>query len=955
MQDRRLHAAEIVRLAGQKPQDSRSRWIQERCAGDQELLHEVLSLLTDYPPAAGLPGSPVAPQGRNRPTTDPPEGRKLGSYRLSSMLGEGGMGQVYLGQDVRLGRTVAVKILPPGFTSDPRRRDRFLQEARTASALNHPNIVTVHDIGTEDGLDFLVMEHIEGNPLNRLIPPEGMPVGQVLRIAVAIADALDKAHTAGIVHRDLKPGNIMLTLDGRPKILDFGLAKLIETSPGKESDVTHTLISQYTQEGSIIGTVGYMSPEQAEGRPVEIRSDIFSLGSVLYEMLTGKQAFTGATCLATLAAILREDPKPVGAIVTGIPKTLESIVARCLQKDPEKRFPSMAELRNALEELRREFESGILFLPERKMRFRIGIFFAAAAAGAALLAALGGAWYFSSNSDRLSPSARVVPLTTLPGMERTPGLSPDGKMVSFSWSGPSGDNFDIYLLQVGTNHPLRRTTAPEVDTAPKWSPDGQQILFARGSPWQWDFFLMPALGGPERKVADSRSPIGSASWTPDGRSILITDRFKEGRNGIWLVALDTGERRPLTPPPPKGSNDLFGTISSPDSPLRFWRMSGLSTGDLFELPLGPQYQSQGEVRPITRFNGLVRGSAESPDGGSTVVSMDYEGTSGLWRIRPDGTPPEQIPLAVDGIGSIAAAPHVNRLVLERETVDSNIWCLDLQAGAPPKPLIVSSRRDWNAFWSPDGRKIAFFSDRSGRIEIWLAGADGSEARSLTQGELSAKGRLVGWFPDSHRIVYTAPDQGQQHLWAVDTDSGRRSMMLGDLRFPSGNVSPGAGEVIYFSRSTGDGWNLFRIDGKTGSKEAVQITSRGGTGAMESPDGKFLYYGKRHDTGLERQSSSNSLWRMPLGGTESQAEEVLPEILSVFCVAVSEQGVYYLAPAQGGKYPICFFDSATRRIQPVHTLDKPPASGLSLSPDGRRLLFSQIDLAGSDLLLVENFR
>ncbi len=326
-----------------------------------------------------------------------PAGRMVGHYRIESWIGEGAMGVVYRARDTRLGRTVAIKVLRPESVAHPERRKRFVQEARAASALNHPNIITIYDIHSEDGLDFIAMEFVDGKTLSNMIGRKGLGWQETLKYTTQMADALATAHTGGLVHRDLKPANVMVTAQGLVKVLDFGLAKLLEPAAAEAPTVdqlspTDTGLGvegPRTEEGTIVGTVSYMSPEQAEGRPLDARSDIFSFGSVLYEMLTGRWAFQGATRLAILSAILREDPPPLSAGALEAPPELDRILARCLRKDPDRRFQHMADVKVALQELKEESESDRLAIrrgaatrPQRRRRWMV------AAAGALLIVVL---------------------------------------------------------------------------------------------------------------------------------------------------------------------------------------------------------------------------------------------------------------------------------------------------------------------------------------------------------------------------------------------------------------------------------------------------------------------------------------------------------------------------------------------------------------------------------------
>ncbi len=299
-------------------------------------------------------------------------GRTVLQYQFLEKLGAGGMGEIYKAQDTRLNRFVAIKVLSTANTgatanrSDPERRRRFIQEAQAASALNHPSIITIHDIATESDSQFMVMEYVGGKTLVDLIPKGGLRLPQALKYAVQMADALSVAHAAGIIHRDLKPANVMVTETGLVKILDFGLAKLVDRGPmGEAADATQTLSEgPLTVEGSIIGTVSYMSPEQAQGKKVDARSDIFSLGVVLYEMITGVRAFQGENALSTLSAILRDDARPIAQVAPDVPPQIEQLIGRCLRKDPDQRWQSMKDVKMALAALEHESASGLLYRPK---------------------------------------------------------------------------------------------------------------------------------------------------------------------------------------------------------------------------------------------------------------------------------------------------------------------------------------------------------------------------------------------------------------------------------------------------------------------------------------------------------------------------------------------------------------------------------------------------------------
>ncbi len=443
----------IYNAALERPEAERAAFLGDACGGDEELRRDVESLVGKAQSAAS--GAHVLAAGR-----------QISAYRVISKLGAGGMGEVYLAEDTRLGRRVALKVLPRKVADDPARKARLIHEARAASALNHPNIVTLYDIGSEGGIDFLVMEYVAGKPLTELIPRRGMPVKEALRCASQIADALASAHAAGIVHRDLKPGNVMVTEEGLAKVLDFGLAKKFVVGPEAETE------TELTTEGAVLGTVAYMSPEQAEGKPVDARSDIFSFGALLYEMVTERRPFERDSNLSTLAAILHQEPKPVREVALHIPPELEQIIARCLRKDPTRRFQHIDDVRVELEELRQEAGTPV---PQTAVpRWRRWLWFLV---DIAAVLALSVVWWW-----RQPPAAgdlRAVPLVSFAGRTWGSSLSPDGNRVAFVWNGEKQDSSQIYVIEIGGGAPVRITNQAGAPWGLAWSPDDRHIAFLR--------------------------------------------------------------------------------------------------------------------------------------------------------------------------------------------------------------------------------------------------------------------------------------------------------------------------------------------------------------------------------------------------------------------------------------------------------------------------------------------
>ncbi len=433
----------------------------------------------------------------------PINGETFLHYRILEKIGEGGMGAVYKAEDTHLDRIVAVKVLPHEKMADPDRRQRFVQEAKAASSLNHPNIVIVHDIASDRGLDFIVMEYVDGKTLDQMIGRKGLKLNEALGYAVQIADGLARAHAAGIVHRDLKPTNIMVTEDGRLKILDFGLAKLTEDVQAGGLGPTMTLgrpEKPLTGEGFIMGTVAYMSPEQAEGKKVDARSDVFSFGVVLYEMLTGQKAFHRDSRVATLAAILREEPKPAGQVNEMLPPDIEQALARCLRKDPQRRWQNMSDLKVVLQDLKEDSESGRLrsasvAVSRRRRSPFVWISLATLAIAAVILL-----WLFLPRAT--GPTEyEITRLTFDSGITWSPAVSPDGMMLAYSSDRSGRGDTDIWVQQVAGGEPLRLTTDPADESHPSFSPDGSKIVFHSDRDGG-GIYEVGTLGGQERRIAD---------------------------------------------------------------------------------------------------------------------------------------------------------------------------------------------------------------------------------------------------------------------------------------------------------------------------------------------------------------------------------------------------------------------------------------------------------------------
>jgi serine/threonine protein kinase/Tol biopolymer transport system component len=867
-------------------------------------------------------------------------GDKLGPYEILSPLGAGGMGEVYRARDIRLDRMVAVKVLPAGKVADPDRKRRFMQEAKAASALNHPNIVTIHDIAEEHGTQFIVMEYVSGKALDQLIPRKGLPAAATLKYAIQIADALAKAHAAGIVHRDLKPANIMVTDEGRVKVLDFGLAKLTEAPIGAE-DATLT-VRDPTEAGAIVGTISYMSPEQAEGKPVDARSDIFSFGAVLYEMLTGQKAFHGDSKVSTLAAILTREPKPLSQLVPDVSPELEKLIARCLRKDRERRLQHAADLKVALLDLKEESDSGTLAGAPAKGRqtARRWWTWAAVWAAVALLAVAG--WLVIARSGSNQMPFTVKPITSFPGAAQSPAFSPDGTQVAFSWNGEKDDNRNIYVKLVDSGAPLRLTTNPAGDNWPAWSPDGRQIAFLRASgDAAQELLLISPLGGVERKLADLRRGVNAnwwsaPAWTPDSKFLAVRDD-----TAIVLVSVEGGEKRKLTSPPAGWVGDYRAAVSPDGRTLAFCRVRNGPTGDIFLAPVSDGARS----RQLTDDNRGISGLAWTPDSKEIVFSSSRAGDATLWRIPASGGAPERLP----AVGADAVEPAIarqgRRAAFVRATMRTSFWRLDLSPEGlhrPPVQLVTSSRRDRNPILSPDGRHIAFESDRSGTEEVWVCDSQGANAVQLTSLGFA---RNPYWSPDSGNIVFEGRP-GDRNLIFVIAAGGGIPRQLGSEEGHNPSWSRDARWIYFYARRAGSiqTWKVPAEGGK-----GIQLTKRGGGAGIESVDGKYFYY---------HMAGAQELWKVPVeGGEETLVMREKPNFMNYW--ALGNRGLYFLEPRVAEHKTILkLFRFETGRSSPVAVLDEPfPgwSSRLSLPADGRWLLYDQVDRSESDIMLIEHFR
>lgn len=871
------------------------------------------------------------------------QGTRLGHFEVIERIGEGGMGVVYRARDVNLNRLVALKVLATG-GADADRRARFVQEAQAASSLNHPNIVTIHEIFREADHDVIAMELIAGQTLDSL--PEGKRprLGDAVRIGEQIAAALAAAHAAGIVHRDLKPSNVMLTADGHVKVLDFGLAKLTERTPAPatERDATQTAVSPHTEAGVIMGTVAYMSPEQAEGRAVDHRTDIFSFGSLMYELIAGVKAFDAPSRVQVMAAVIEREPVPLSERVAKVPRDLERLIGRCLKKLPADRPQNLRDVQHALEDIRNDLSSGrfsasppgvIAPAPEKQALRRWWPLLLVAA----LLGAGGAMWFARPKGP--PPVFQAKPLTAYPGSEYNGALSPDARQVAFAWDGPAQDNTDIYIRNAASGDPLRLTTHPGRDHAPAWLPSEETILFLRDEPGQpLAVYSIPSLGGTERKIctlgneANVGGPGARIAPTPDGKSFVVTDD-----HALSLVLIDTGEKRKLElGVETKGHSHPGSPAISPDGKTIAFVVSDASAGDtVYVASLSPDFhiEAGSRVAMHSRF-GAITAVAWSTDSEFLFFIDSREGPARMYRTRLDGRMPAR---PVPGLGDHITDVSVSgdRMVYTYATQDANLWMLPLVAGGAPQPFAPSTQSEREPSFSPDGKQVAFVSERGGDADIWIAQPDGTQARQLTRGG-SVRSTPM-WSPDGRELLYTAFSESgrESRIVRVDTGVSRAAGPVGAAR-PYWSLD---GKTIYFTQSSAERYQTFRIPAAAPETAPVLVHPHEWSG-MDSPLGEMP-----GGAGLLVETGAGVL-RVPLNGIGEPEPFPAPGARRAFRTADS---LFFVDAKTGALMRYRF---ANRQTTVAAAKAPQPLRDYTVSPDGRTLIYSRVDQRARDLMIVE---
>ncbi|MEP6925311.1 MAG: protein kinase [Pyrinomonadaceae bacterium] len=781
-------------------------------------------------------------------------GRKIGTYEIDSLLGAGGMGEVYLAHDAKLNRRVALKLLPAHFAADAERLRRFKREAQAISALNHPNIVTIHDIGsTAEGEHFIATEFVEGHTLREIANSGKLSILEILKIFAQICEALEAAHKSGIVHRDIKPENVMIRPDGLVKVLDFGLAKRLTAA----SDNSHSQDFSATKNGFVIGTLNYLSPEQAVGDPLDPRTDLWSLGVCLFEVLTGKPPFMGASQQSVFNAILNSAAPAPTETNADLQPEFDLIVAKALEKDRELRYQTASDFRADLRRLNKLIDSAATWsndkikpgkaktaAPSRFARWR-----AAAVIGAILiLMSVAGfaLWKNLKNNLPEAPNwakATHTPLTDAPGTEYFPTLAPDGK--TFVYAGKDVGNFDLYAQRISGKNAVNLTAnSPADDTQPAFSPDGERIAF-RSERAPAGIYLMEATGENVRRVCD----FGYyPSWSPDGKEIVVAEYSQDipstrSPSALWVVNVASGAKRLLI------ENFAMQPAWSPNGRrIAFW-----FTGSGGRRDVATVAATGGAPVLVTNTANTNWNPVWSPDGRFLYFASDRSGNMAFWRVSIDETTgqvlseqPEAVLTPAKFSRHLAFSHDGKRMIYVQTNIQANLQAAEFDPDTEKivgEPVWITSgdREFGTAELSPDGKQFAIRLIRRTQEDLVLLNRDGSNQRDLTNDV--AFDRYVRWSPDGKQIAFASDRSGNYEVWTIEPDGSNLRQITFDHQ-PGASFpvwSPDGKQLIY---DNGDGKSFVVDLTREWSEQTRQVLPQPSEKTVFriwnwSPDGKKL--------------------------------------------------------------------------------------------------------------------
>jgi len=879
----------VVESASELPEDSREPFV-ELSLPDPSLRRRALELLSESDDGEQPedPG-PAAPDW-------PLLGKTLHRFEIVGAIGRGGMGEVYRAFDPDLDRYVAIKCIAGRRLGTSSAVANFTREARLASSLNHPGIVTIHEVIRTDDTVAIVMELAEGDTLRKLcVAPQ--PLESVTEWGKQIAGALAALHAAGLVHRDIKPENLMLRPDGIVKLLDFGLARRhVETAdPGGDRPA---------------GTLRYMSPEQALGSALLTpASDIFSLGVVLYELATGSHPFAPGerdnTTVSIAAAVAAQVVRPPSTAAPSLPRGFDSLIVRMLDKDPAQRPAADAVI------------AALTSLPNAKLRRRRMLWGVSLAAGAVLMA------YGIHALFGPGPEPTLIQgtlLTGAPGRESDPAFSPDGRSIAYAWDGGNGGKRDIWIKPLDSTDPQRLTSDPEDEWDPCWLADGAGIAFLRNTPGAYEVVTVPFAGGPERRVTTISNSFpwipNRLACPPDPGQLVIADASDNGRGRIQIlmVSTSTGARRGLSDPA-DGTSDFRPRISPDGRRIAFVRAGSGYEVRTVEMTGGP---SRLLLPKVTYLKGL----AWTANGRNLLYQGGAGDPKNLWQITDSGSDPRRPPFLTEANAEqITLSPNGRQMAYSRGTQDINLWRVFADT-RPPAELAPSTRIESDGVWSPDGTMFAFSSDRTGSAEIWVASAAGTNARRLTN--LNGRCGSPAWSPDGKWLAFDTSGAGGVQIAIVPVAGGPVRLLAPDgqrAQVPSWSRD---GKWIYFS-SVGGIWRMPASGGAS-----VQVTRHGGFESHESPDGRFLYYSKGNVDGI---------WKLPVSG-EGVEEKVadLDHKTQFRCWDLGKEGLYLARLGSTPGIDLLTFAGDRRQVATLPAELPKYSRCLSVHPDGQSFLF-----------------